>query len=106
MERRQTITAYSFTFAVFLLFAGRLSDLFPAEIVFEAGFFLLGIFTLVTSFVTHSKYGFLILRGIGGVCGAMSESWICSTGLRRLTQLDSCPVCVVRFLQFCNIHQS
>lgn len=70
----QIITAYSLTFAAFLLFAGRLSDLFPAQIIFEAGFFFLGIFSLITSFVTSNKYGFLILRGIGGVCGAMSES--------------------------------
>lgn len=55
-----------------MLFAGRLSDLFPAQIVFEAGFMALGIISLVTSFVSSSKYGFLILRGIGGICGAMT----------------------------------
>ncbi|KAK8869869.1 hypothetical protein IAR55_000437 [Kwoniella newhampshirensis] len=66
------ITAYSLCFAAFLLFAGRLSDLFPAQIVFEAGFFILGILSLVTSFVTSSKYGFLILRGLGGIAGAMT----------------------------------
>ena len=33
---------------------------------------MLGILSLVTSFVTHSKYGFLVLRGIGGICGAMT----------------------------------
>ena len=73
--------ADSLTFAAFLLFAGRLSDLFPAQLIFEGGFFLLGVFSLVTSFVTSSKYGFLILRGIGGVCGAMSE-WISLASLR------------------------
>ncbi|OCF54174.1 efflux protein EncT [Kwoniella mangroviensis CBS 10435] len=66
------ITSYSLCFAAFLLFAGRLADLFPAQIVFEAGFFVLGILSLVTSFVTSNKYGFLILRGLGGIAGAMT----------------------------------
>ncbi|WVQ98675.1 hypothetical protein IAU59_005806 [Kwoniella sp. CBS 9459] len=66
------ITSYSLCFAAFLLFAGRLSDLFPAQIVFESGFFVLGILSLVTSFVTSNKYGFLILRGLGGIAGSMT----------------------------------
>ncbi|RSH87263.1 hypothetical protein EHS25_003172 [Saitozyma podzolica] len=66
------ITSYSLTFASVLLFAGRLADLFPAQIIFEAGFLALGIISLVTSFVTSNKFGFLILRGIGGICGAMT----------------------------------
>ncbi|WVQ78052.1 hypothetical protein IAT38_000133 [Cryptococcus sp. DSM 104549] len=66
------ITAYSLCFAAFLLFAGRLSDLFPAALVFEGGFLVLGILSLVTSFVTSNKYGFLILRGLGGIAGAMT----------------------------------
>ncbi|KAL1411547.1 hypothetical protein Q8F55_002509 [Vanrija albida] len=66
------ITAYSLTFASFLLFAGRLSDLFPAHLVFEFGFVGLGILSLVQSFVTHNKYGFLIVRGLGGVMGALT----------------------------------
>ncbi|WVR05124.1 hypothetical protein IAU60_002136 [Kwoniella sp. DSM 27419] len=66
------ITSYSLCFAAFLLFSGRLSDLFPAQIVFEAGFIILGILSLVTSFVTSNKYGFLILRGLGGIAGSMT----------------------------------
>ncbi|WWD03085.1 hypothetical protein V865_001131 [Kwoniella europaea PYCC6329] len=66
------ITSYSLCFGAFLLFAGRLSDLFPAQIIFEAGFLGLGVISLITSFVTSSKYGFLILRGLGGICGAMT----------------------------------
>jgi hypothetical protein len=41
-------------------------------LVFEFEFASLGIVSLVTSFVTSNKYGFLILRGIGGVCGALT----------------------------------
>ncbi|KAL0250339.1 hypothetical protein I308_102512 [Cryptococcus tetragattii IND107] len=66
------ITSYSLCFAACLLLAGRLSDLFPASIVFEGGFFVLGIFSLIVSFVTSNKYGFLILRGLGGIAGAMT----------------------------------
>lgn len=66
------ITSYSLCFAAFLLFAGRLADLFPAQIIFEAGFLSLGILSLVTSFVTSDKFGFLILRGLGGIAGAMT----------------------------------
>ncbi|WVQ71581.1 hypothetical protein IAR50_001121 [Cryptococcus sp. DSM 104548] len=66
------ITSYSLCFAAFLLFAGRLSDIFPASIVFEGGFLVLGIFSLVVSFVTSNKYGFLILRGLAGIAGSMT----------------------------------
>ncbi|TYJ53578.1 hypothetical protein B9479_005783 [Cryptococcus floricola] len=66
------ITSYSICFSAFLLFSGRLADLFPAGIVFEGGFALLGILSLATSFVTGNKYGFLILRGLAGVAGSLS----------------------------------
>ncbi|WRT66475.1 uncharacterized protein IL334_003434 [Kwoniella shivajii] len=66
------LTSYSLCFGAFLLIAGRLSDFYPAQIVFEAGFMGLGIFSLITSFVTStSEYSFLILRGLGGIYGAM-----------------------------------
>nr|XP_019046433.1 hypothetical protein I302_05182 [Kwoniella bestiolae CBS 10118]OCF25363.1 hypothetical protein I302_05182 [Kwoniella bestiolae CBS 10118] len=67
------ISSYSLAFAAFLLFAGRLSDLYAAQVVFQAGFLMLGILSLITSFVTSNKYGFLVLRGLGGVCGAMNN---------------------------------
>lgn len=63
------ITSYSLCFSAFLLFAGRLSDLFPAQLIFEGGFLMLGIFSLVTSFVTSNKFGFLILRGWVALAG-------------------------------------
>lgn len=50
------VTSYSLCFAALLLFAGRLADLFPAQIVFEGGFIVLGILSLVTSFVTSNKW--------------------------------------------------
>ncbi|KIR55690.1 efflux protein EncT [Cryptococcus gattii Ru294] len=65
------ITSYSLCFSAFLLFSGRLSDLFPAGIIFESGLFVLGILSLATSFVTSNKYAFLILRGVGGIAGSM-----------------------------------
>ncbi|KAK4687340.1 hypothetical protein P7C73_g2775, partial [Tremellales sp. Uapishka_1] len=66
------ITSYSLCFSAFLLLGGRLSDLVPAQLVFEGGFVALGIISLITSFVTSNKYGFLILRGLGGISGAMT----------------------------------
>ncbi|ODO03412.1 efflux protein EncT [Cryptococcus wingfieldii CBS 7118] len=66
------ITSYSLCFAAVLLLAGRLSYLWPAQIIFEGGFLTLGVLSLVTSFVTSNKYGFLILRGLGGIAGAMT----------------------------------
>ncbi|TYJ54109.1 hypothetical protein B9479_005205 [Cryptococcus floricola] len=66
------ITSYSLCFSAFLLFSGRLSDLYPAGIVFNSGFLLLGVFSLVVSFVTSNKYGFLILRGLGGISGSLT----------------------------------
>jgi MFS family permease len=46
--------------------------LFPASVIFEVGFAALGVFSLAVSFVTSSKYGFLILRGLGGIAGALT----------------------------------
>ncbi|KIR74288.1 efflux protein EncT [Cryptococcus deuterogattii CA1014] len=66
------ITSYSLCFSAFLLFSGRLSDLFPAGIIFESGLLVLGILSLATSFVTSNKYAFLILRGLGGIAGSMA----------------------------------
>ncbi|AFR92418.2 efflux protein EncT [Cryptococcus neoformans var. grubii H99] len=66
------ITSYSLCFSAFLLFSGRLSDLFPAGLIFESGLFVLGVLSLATSFVTSNKYAFLILRGLGGIVGSMA----------------------------------
>ncbi len=86
-----SITAYSMTFASFMLFAGRLADLFPAQWLFEGGLAGLGILMLILSFgefvvrargrhgtngedwisVTN-KYGFLVIRALQGICGALT----------------------------------
>lgn len=68
----QIITAYSLSFASFLLFSGRVADLVPAQYVFQVGFFGLGVMSLVQSFVTHNKYAFLVVRAIAGLMGSMT----------------------------------
>jgi MFS family permease len=65
------LTAYAMTFASFLLLAGRLADLYPAQLVFEGGFVTLAIFFLVCSFVDN-KYGFLVLRALQGISASMT----------------------------------
>ncbi|KAL8283968.1 hypothetical protein RQP46_005081 [Phenoliferia psychrophenolica] len=65
------VTAYSLVFCSFLLFSGRLADIFPAHLIFKGGFLALGVMNLVISFVTSNKYGFLVLRGVCAVCGAL-----------------------------------
>ncbi|OCF76458.1 efflux protein EncT [Kwoniella mangroviensis CBS 8886] len=63
------ITAYSVTFAAFLLFWGRVSDLYSAKPVFAYGFLLLGIINLIISFMTN-KYAYFVFRAISGIAGA------------------------------------
>lgn len=63
------ITAYAVTFAAFLLFWGRVSDLYSAKPVFTWGFLTLGVLSLVTSFVPE-KMSFFILRALAGIAGA------------------------------------
>ncbi|OCF32711.1 efflux protein EncT [Kwoniella heveanensis CBS 569] len=63
------ITAYSVTFAAFLLFWGRFSDLYSAKPVFAYGFLLLGVLNLIISFMTN-KYAYFIFRAISGIAGA------------------------------------
>lgn len=65
------IVAYTLTFAGFLLFSGRLADIFPAQLVFLSGFGMLGILLLVSSFMGN-KYAFLVLRALQGLAGSMT----------------------------------
>ncbi|ODN81016.1 hypothetical protein L202_03117 [Cryptococcus amylolentus CBS 6039] len=63
------ITAYTVTFASFLLLWGRVSDLYSPKAVFAYGFLLLGLFSLVLSFMA-SQYAFFVFRALMGICGA------------------------------------
>jgi MFS family permease len=55
--------------AAFLLFWGRVSDLFSAKLVFSYGFIALGILNLIISFLPD-KYSFFVLRAVSGIAGA------------------------------------
>lgn len=63
------ITAYAVTFAAFLLFWGRVSDLYSAKPVFVYGFIALGVLDLIISFLPD-RFSFFILRAISGIAGA------------------------------------
>ncbi|KAL1407902.1 hypothetical protein Q8F55_007338 [Vanrija albida] len=63
------ITSYGVTFAAFLLFWGRVSDLYSATIVFIGGFTGLGILCLIISFL-KDKYSFFVLRALAGIAGS------------------------------------
>ena len=62
-------TSFGVTFAAFLLFWGRVADLYSPKIVFCFGFLAFGILNLIVSFLTD-KYSFLIFRGLAGVSAA------------------------------------
>lgn len=68
-QQAWVITSYAVTFAAFLLFWGRVSDLFSAKPVFTYGFSTLGVLSLVISFLPD-QYSFFIIRAIAGVAGA------------------------------------
>ncbi|GMK58556.1 hypothetical protein CspeluHIS016_0505880 [Cutaneotrichosporon spelunceum] len=63
------ITSYSLTFASFLLFWGRVSDLYSASVVFQYGFVAFGTLSLILSFVTD-RYAFFVFRALAGIAGA------------------------------------
>lgn len=57
------------SFASFLLFWGRICDLFSAKAVFLYGFGTVGILNLILSFL-KDRYSFFVLRALTGVAGA------------------------------------
>lgn len=65
------IGSYVVAFASTLLFAGRLADLFPPNIVYTAGFFGLGVFHLIISFMTDA-YSFYVLRAFSGLLASLT----------------------------------
>ena len=68
-QQTWVITSYAVTFAAFLLFWGRVSDLYSAKPVFAYGFLTLGILSLVISFLPD-RYSFFVIRAISGIAGA------------------------------------
>ncbi|KAK6909670.1 hypothetical protein I203_103691 [Kwoniella mangroviensis CBS 8507] len=68
-EQTWVITSYGVTFAAFLLFWGRVSDLYSPKPVFVFGFVGLGFTNLVISFLME-PYSFYIIRAVSGICGA------------------------------------
>ncbi|WOO78849.1 putative MFS-type transporterc [Vanrija pseudolonga] len=68
-QQSWVITSYSVTFAAFLLFWGRVSDLYSPSKVFSWGFVTLGVLSLVISFLPD-KYSFFIIRALAGIAGA------------------------------------
>jgi MFS family permease len=61
--------AYTLTFASFLLFWGRVSDIYSPIPVFIYGFLTVGFLNLIISFMTNS-YAFFFLRAIAGIAAA------------------------------------
>ena len=57
------------TFASFLLFWGRMADLYSPKLIFCYGFLVFGILNLIVSFLVD-KYSFLVFRGLAGVSAA------------------------------------
>ncbi|WVQ82157.1 hypothetical protein IAT38_004285 [Cryptococcus sp. DSM 104549] len=63
------VTSYNITFAAFLLFWGRVSDLYSAKPVFAYGFVGLAVLDLIISFM-ENKMAFLILRALSGIAAS------------------------------------
>ncbi|KAF8305932.1 MFS general substrate transporter [Clavulina sp. PMI_390] len=70
-ETSWIFSAYSATFAAFLLISGRVSDIYSSRVCFIVGAFLIGAFSLGSGF-THSKVGFFILRAFSGIGAALN----------------------------------
>ncbi|GMK56273.1 hypothetical protein CspeluHIS016_0301130 [Cutaneotrichosporon spelunceum] len=68
-QQAWVITSYSVTFAAFLLFWGRVSDLYSAKPVFTWGFTALGVLSLIISFLPD-MHSFFVLRAIAGIAGS------------------------------------
>ena len=68
-QQTWVITSYAVTFGAFLLFWGRVSDLYSAKPVFVYGFLTLGTVSLVISFLPD-RYSFFVIRAISGIAGA------------------------------------
>ncbi|GFZ51824.1 hypothetical protein JCM24511_09592 [Saitozyma sp. JCM 24511] len=63
------VTSFSATFGCFLLMWGRVADLFSPKSVFVLGFGMMGVFSLLSSFMTN-QYAYYIMRAITGIFAA------------------------------------
>ncbi|KAL1407455.1 hypothetical protein Q8F55_006888 [Vanrija albida] len=68
-QQSWVITSYAIALAAFLLFWGRVSDLYSTKPVFTYGFVVLGLLSLVISFLPD-KYSFFVIRGLSGIAGS------------------------------------
>ncbi|KAG8528067.1 uncharacterized protein KY384_006983 [Bacidia gigantensis] len=67
------VAAYSLTVGTFILIAGRLGDLFGHKLLFVAGFFWYGLWSLVAGFTVYSRSQifFDVCRSLQGIGPAM-----------------------------------
>ncbi|ORY31645.1 major facilitator superfamily domain-containing protein [Naematelia encephala] len=63
------LNSYNITFGSFLLFFGRMSDLYTANVVFVGGFLTVGISSLIVSFMPN-QYAYYVFRALYGVGAA------------------------------------
>ncbi|KAI0042849.1 MFS general substrate transporter [Auriscalpium vulgare] len=64
-------SAYSATFAAFLLISGRVADIYSAKWAFVVGAALVGLFSLGCGFV-HGKVALFILRALAGIGASLT----------------------------------
>ncbi|KAK4688624.1 hypothetical protein P7C73_g1488, partial [Tremellales sp. Uapishka_1] len=78
---------YSLAFASTLLFAGRLADLYPPNIIYLIGFAGLAVFYLIISFMTD-QYAFFVLRAVS----ALLAVWTIPSSINMIIQMYPDPV--------------
>ncbi|KAF8579219.1 hypothetical protein K439DRAFT_1242906, partial [Ramaria rubella] len=60
------VTAYTLTFATFLLFSGRLADIYHPKPVFCFGYVTVSVFSVLCAISTHSIM-LLVFRAMEGI---------------------------------------
>lgn len=68
-DQHSSQTAYVATFSSFLVFWGRVADLYPPKSVFCYGFLAVGAFNIINSFLTD-QYAFFVFRALNGIAAA------------------------------------
>ncbi|KAJ3284792.1 hypothetical protein HK104_009769 [Borealophlyctis nickersoniae] len=70
-ELNWIVNAYALTFAAFLLFAGRVSDLYGPRLVFVLGFAIVGLGSLISGFSDNSAM-IIVFRALSGIGASMT----------------------------------